>query len=162
MSPPGRFAFAVCVGLIAAALTALPAAAGGPGTPKLRGAKDREGPYKSELIVRAERPRNLFVKVKSTSAGQQDATLSEQTVGNDGDYKFRWFRGGEDISHDMQTSGHDFTLGPDAARLFRVRVKPQVADPRRVCLYTNVTVTTPPTGRNGPFFAINGRNACVP
>ena len=155
-------AVTLSVAVIAAIVVALPAAAGGPGTPRLKGAKARQGPYRSEVSVHVESARSVFVKVKSTADFQQDATLSEQTVGDDADYNFKWFRRDLNISHDVQTSGFDFRLRAGAAKLFRVRVKPQVAGPDAVCLYGNVSVTNPTTGSNGPFFAINGQDACVP
>lgn len=149
------------VALIALALVTT-ALAGGPGTPKLKGAKHREGPYKRELSVAVQGPRDLYVKVKSTADFQQDATLSQRTLGQRQDYKIRWFRAGVNISDDVRSAGHDFTLSPDRPRIFRVRVAPRVTDPDSMCLFANVTVTNPATGRNGPFFAVNDADVCVP
>ena len=142
------------------ALSAIALAHGGPGTPKPTGAKHKDGPYSKELNVGVHKPRNLYVKVKSTYDQPQDATITEQVAGHDEDYHVSWFKGKTDLSHDVQTSGYDFTLRPATPRLFRVRVKPLVDQPRKFCLYANPTVTVPSTGTFGPFFAINNNHAC--
>jgi hypothetical protein len=157
----------ILLSLVAAILVALaaPATAGGPGTPKLKGAKHKAGPYSGELRVRVkDSPRSVYVKVISTYSSSQDATITEGLVGNEQGFLVKWYRGSNDISHDVQTSGFDFKLKPDHPKLFRARVKPLSAQPGKVCLYSNVQVTVPSTGRNGPFFAINGPidQVCVP
>lgn len=150
--PPATAALVAC-------LLAGIAMAGAPGI-NLKGAKRADGPYRELVRVNVTDPRNLYVKAVNRSDDAIEATLSEQTFGpgSGGDYEFTWFRGDTDISHDVQTSGYDFSIPSDKARKFRVRVKPDVPDPARVCL--NPTMTGPAFGGNDAFFAINGRRAC--
>jgi hypothetical protein len=151
----------LCLLAFAGLVLAVPATAGGPGTPVLKGAKKKAGPYKRTLAVNVQERKNLFVKVKSTADFKQTATLSEGAAGMLGDFSAKWFKGKKDVSHDVQTSGHEFTLRPNRPKLFRVRVKPEVDNPGPLCLYSNVQVTEPTTGATGPFFKING-SPCLP
>jgi hypothetical protein len=152
-----------CTAALGAGLAAVPAIAGGPGTPKVTGAKQKDGPYALKQNVRIKRAKSLYVKVKSTHDQNQTATLAQNVVGpGDADYQIDWFRGDEDISHDVQTSGYDFPLKPEKAKIFRVRVKPEADAPRKLCLYSNVQVDVPSTGTNGAFFAIKRKDVCEP
>jgi hypothetical protein len=156
-------AFILCLAVLCAGLAVAPAVAGGPGTPKVTGAKHKDGPYALTTHVKLKRAKNVYVKVKSTHDQNQTATLTEGSVGpGDADYQVKWFRGDEDISHDVQTSGYDFTLKPEKAKIFRVRVKPEADSPRKVCLFSNVQVDVPSTGTDGAFFAIKRKNVCEP
>ena len=150
--------------VVAAVAVAGPAVApaGGPGTPKLRGAKHADGPFSRVVRVKVTKPRTLYVLVKSDYDQQQLATLTEGGDGPDpGDFDTKWLRGDEDITHDVQTSGYEFNLPPRGKKRFRVRVKPVVSDPGNYCLFGNVQVDEPTTGRDGPFFAINKRDVCA-
>jgi hypothetical protein len=152
-----------CMAALGASLIAVPAIAGGPGTPKVTGAKQKDGPYSLKTNVKLKRAKNLYVKVKSTHDQNQTATISENRIGpGETDYQVNWFRGDENISHDVQTSGYDFPLKPEKAKIFRVRVKPEADAPRKMCLYSNVQVDVPTTGINGAFFAIKRKNVCEP
>ena len=93
----------------------------------------------------------------------QNAVLTEGSVGSTDDYKFKWFRGNEDISHDVQTSGYEFGLPAEAKRKFRVQIKPRVDHPGTACLYSNVSVDTPPLHQHQrAFVALHKANGCVP
>jgi hypothetical protein len=148
--------------------TAAAAVAGGPGTPVLKGAKKKSGPYSSELRVKVgDERRNVFVRVKSTHDATQTATLTEGRAGQgdpEADYHVDWFRGKKDVSHDMQTSGYEFTLKPNKPKLFRARLRAEANNPEDFCLYTNVQVDEPSTGTIGPLIAVNGPSdvVCVP
>ena len=143
-------------------------ASGGPGTPRLTGAKKKSGPYAKELRVKVlEEGRNVFVRVKSTHDKRQKAHMVEGIAGPGdpgSDWQINWFRGDQDVSHDMQTSGYDFRLRPHKSKRFRVRIEPNVGSPDPFCLFSNVQVDEPTTGRTGPFIAVNGplNELCVP
>jgi hypothetical protein len=133
---------------------------GGPGTPRLTGAKKRSGPYEQQLRVKVRhKGRSVFVRVKSTHGSRQKATIVEQLAGP-GDpqteWQINWFRKDQDVSHDVQTAGYEFGLRPHKSKRFRVRIKPNVGGPDPFCLYSNVQVDEPTTGTDGPFIAVNG------
>jgi hypothetical protein len=162
-----RAVFLLVVAL-ALGLGATAAIGGGPGTPRLTGAKKKSGPYEKELHVKVrDKGRNVFVRVKSTYDARQQATIEERLIGPgdpEGDWQINWFRGENDVSHDVQTSGYDFRLRPHRSKRFRVKLKPNVGGPDPFCLYSNVQVDEPTTGRNGPFFGVNGpvNELCAP
>jgi len=151
------FSIVLILALLVGATVAI---GGGPGTPRLTGAKKKSGPYEKELRVKVrQQGRSVFVRVKSTHDARQKATIEERFVGPgdpEADWQINWFRGDQDVSHDVQTSGYEFGLRPHRAKRFRVKVKPNVATPDPFCLFSNVQVDEPTTGRNGPFFAVNG------
>jgi hypothetical protein len=146
--------------ILALGVGATVAIGGGPGTPRLTGAKKKSGPYEKELRVKVrQQGRSVFVRVKSTHDARQKATIQEGLVGPgdpEADWQINWFRRDQDVSHDVQTSGYDFRLRPHKSKRFRVKLKPNVASPDPFCLYSNVQVDEPTTGRSGPFFAVNG------
>jgi hypothetical protein len=151
----------LCLLALVGLAMAVPANAGGPGTPVLKGAKKKAGPYKRSLSVNVQERKNLFVKVKSTADSKQAATLFEGAIDMVDDFDIKWFKGKQDVTHDAQTSGHEFTLRPNRPKIFRVRVKPAVGNPGPMCLYAIVDVTDPVTDGVGPFFKING-SPCEP
>jgi hypothetical protein len=152
----------LCLLALAGLFLAVPANAGGPaGTPVLKGAKKKAGPYKRTHSVKVQQRRNLYVKVKSTANSKQTATLYQGAVDMLGDYSVDWFKGKRDVTHDVQTSGYEFTLRQNRPRLFRAKLKPVVDNPGPLCLYSIVEVTEPPTATAGSFFKING-SPCEP
>jgi hypothetical protein len=152
----------LCLLALVGLVLTVPANAGAPaGTPVLKGAKKKAGPYKRSLAVNVQERKNLFVKVKSRANSKQTATLLQGAVDMVKDFDIDWFKGKQDISHDVQTSGHEFMLRPNRPKIFRVRVTPVVGSPGPLCLYSNVQVTEPPTGTVGSFFKING-SPCEP
>ena len=163
-----RVALLSLVLLLVLGLGTTVATGGGPGTPRLTGAKKKSGPYEPKLRVKVRsNGRNVFVRVKSTYDSRQKAHMVEGLSGPgdpEADWQINWFRGDEDVSHDMQTSGYDFRLRPHKSKRFRVRLKPNVGGADPFCLYSNVQVDEPTTGRSGPFIAVNGPigELCVP
>jgi hypothetical protein len=53
--------------------------------------------------------------------------------------RFRWFRGGENITADALGSGYVFTLKPGSPRVFRGQVRPLVDHPGEICLFAAFT-----------------------
>ena len=103
--------------------------------------------------------RNLYVKVISTTNQAQNVSLFENATSGVSDFQIRWFKRDVDVSHDVQTSGHDFVLKPDRAKLFRARIKPLDDTPGTICLYPSVKVSSGPALFGGRF-AINNSGAC--
>src|SRR5262245_13635184 len=97
-----RRALCVClVAVLALGLRATVATGGGPGTPRLTGAKKKSGPYEKEPRVKVQDAgRNVLVRVKSTHGSRQKATIEEATVGTgdpEADWQTNWFRKDQDI-----------------------------------------------------------------
>ena len=133
-----------------------------PGDPKVQGAKSADGPFTAgDLEVDISHNRRLNVKVTSTEDSPEPWTLHEGMccAAAEGHYDISWFKGDEDISHDVQTSGHEFTLNPDKPRRFLIRVKPQVNDPHKACLWPEVDQGAPPV--DGVHFALKHLRACA-
>lgn len=158
----------LCLG-VALFGTVAAAVAGDPGAPKLKAAKQKSGPYHNQIHVNVgDQRRRVFVRVISTHDSLQQATITEGLAGPgdpEADYQIDWFRKDENVSHDIQTSGYEFNLKPDAKKLFHVKLRANVGNPDPFCLYTQVTVDQPPTGAvAGPFIAVNGPldEVCVP
>ena len=116
------------------------------------------------MFIKSKRAKDAYVRVTSTYTSTQNAVLTEVSVGSADDYKFKWFRGNEDISHDVQTSGYEFELPAAGKRKFRVQIKPRVNNPGTACLYSNVGVDTPPftPAPAGPSSPCTRQNGCVP
>jgi hypothetical protein len=148
--------------LAVAILIAGSAGAAEPGQPVLDSSLKKNGPFGGNVFIKSEQAKDAYVRVRSTWS-DQTAVIREQVAGSGEDYRFKWFRGNEDISHDVQTSGYEFELPGDGARKFRVQIKPQVNKPGKACLYTHVAVDTPPAvSTTGGFVALHKQNACVP
>jgi hypothetical protein len=135
-----------------------------PGQPLLDASLKKSGPYGADVFVKSKHAKDAYVRVTSTHTSTQNAVLTEASVGATDDYKFKWFRGNEDISHDVQTSGYGFGLPAAAKRKFRVQIKPRVNNPGTACLYSNVSVDTPPftPDTSGAFIALHKANGCEP
>ena len=155
-----RIACVLALALVGA-LVAVPAMAGGPGTPITEGSKSKSGPWKKVVFSKGLRTSKFYMRVTNTHSSDQTAVLTEQSVGPGvTEYRFRWFKGKQDISHDVQTSGYEFSLPEGSKRKFKVKAKPREDRPKAACLYANVQVDDPTTGVNGPFFALRKREAC--
>jgi hypothetical protein len=93
-------------------------------------AKHKDGPWKhgAHVQIPTGEKKSLYLRIKNVTSPAQslDATLTEGTDGGPPDYRHTWFKGfagDTDISHDVQTSGYDFTLRHGKTKRFRVRVK---------------------------------------
>jgi hypothetical protein len=151
------------LGLLALAI--IPATASAAPVLKLKAAKHKRGPYvnapgPNPVTANVNEPKNFWVKAFIVPHSSVEARLFEQVANQDQDYKFKWYKGQNDISHDVQTSGHLFTLRHDHPKRFRVRVRPQVPNPGPLCLFPYVSPEGSLTQYEA-FFAINGDNACV-
>ena len=147
-----------------AAFVVGPAAAGAAPALKLKAAKHRDGPYvnapgNDPLVVNVDEPKNLYVKAIRPASGSVDVRLFEE-VSNDAEFDYQWFKGQNDISHDVQTSGYLFNLKHEKPRRFRVRVIPAVPDPGEGCLYPHIDPEGSMSSYSA-FFAINHPDACV-
>ena len=159
--------YACLAGLAAIALLGAVAGASPAGAAKVRFtiAKQKDGPYqvhepgKGALHVNVDDPRSLYVKALNKARSRKTVRLFEEAccAPNMDDYSLDWFKGDQDITHDVQTSGHEFKLKPDRARRFRVRVKPETVTPGSFCLFPYVEF-----GSNTAqsYFAINSKTAC--
>ena len=67
-------------------------------------------------------------------------------------YKVRWFKGRNNITGDVRTSGFEFKLKPRTRKTFRMRVSPQ-ASPDEACV-TGRFETSPKTALYA-LFSIN-------
>jgi hypothetical protein len=120
------------------------------------------GPYADGLGVAIPdgATKTRHVRVRSTVEHNQAATLFEQRQGLGPNYRVRWFRGKTNISQSVRQGGHEFTLKPDKARRFRVKIKaPQAAEP--LCLIASVGVEPESVSGYGLFF-INDALCSVP
>jgi hypothetical protein len=146
------------VSLIAAAVLvlALPAAASAASAPKVRVSKHLHGPYVNEILdVTVDAPRDVYAKVAATSAHARKITFTDETF-DSGDYKISSFLGDKNVSEDAQGAGFDFKLKPDHPRIFRLHVKPLVADPGESCLTDRFTQPPGGTGHEGlALFELN-------
>jgi hypothetical protein len=93
-------------------------------------AKHKAGPWKhgAHVQIPTGEAKNVYLRIKNVTSPAQslDVTLTEGTDGGLPDYRHTWFKGFKgdtDISHDVQTSGYDFTLRHGKTKRFRVRVK---------------------------------------
>jgi hypothetical protein len=141
---------ALTVGLLWAAG---PAAAGA--GPKVRVAKQKGGPYVPDRIsVNVAKARDLYFRVTATADEPADATLMDQSGGIAvEDYNWTWFLGKENVDDDVQASAYEFRLKPGKPRLFRVRVKPKVPNPRAFCIHGAAGTSV---GTNHGQFEMNG------
>jgi hypothetical protein len=123
----GRFAiplFGLIGALVAALVLAAPSSALGPNI-IVRVAKDKDGPYREILSVNVAKnqTKNLWYRVRSESE-----TDLKDLLFDDGLQKYletlrvKWFEGGDNVTHDVQTSGHEFNLKADASKYFNARV----------------------------------------
>jgi hypothetical protein len=158
-----RYAGIGLASLAAAILLAGSAGAADPGEPLLDSSLKKNSAYGGTPFIKSKRTRNAYVRVTSTW-NDQNAVLKEQGNGSSADYKFKWFRGSENISHDVRTSGYEFELPTEGTqKKFRVEIKPRVDHPGTACLYAHVAVDTPPaTSTTGGFVALHEAGGCVP
>ena len=156
-----RYIFTSLLTLIAIGFVAASAGAGGPGTPITEGSKSNSGPWEQDIFSKGKRPVTFYMRVTSTHDANQSGTLTELTAGNADNYKFKWFASKTDISHDVQTSGYEFSLPTGDKRKFKIKVKLRVNKPKFACLYANVQVDVPSTGDDGPYFALRRETACL-
>lgn len=158
-----RRALAAAIALAVFAM-AMPAAAHR-GEPVLaQAAKHKHGPWKTgthPVDIPAGQKRSLYVRIKNTSAPahKQHVMLTEGTDGGPPDYHNSWFKDKKDISHDVQTSGYDFTLKPGQAKRFRVRVKVD-DDSNPECLFGSFHVESEVSDFSAGF-NVNGHGFCV-
>jgi hypothetical protein len=150
-------------GLVAIAV-AVPASAHR-GEPVLaEAAKHKHGPWSTEELpvkIPAGDKRSLYVRIKNTSSPshKQHLTLTEGTDGGPPDYHHDWFKGDEDISHDVQTSGYHFALKHGKTKRFRIRVK-VTDDSNPECLLASFHVE-PEASDVSPGFNVNGHGFCA-
>jgi hypothetical protein len=137
---------------------------------KLKASENRGGPYVNapgpnplDVSTSGEDPKNLFVRASLADEGSVKVRLFERLGSSPGseDYHFAWFDGGENISHDAQTSGYPFRLRHDHPRVFRVRVTPDLSTPDDACLFPLIEKKSSMSDLAEAFFAINDPNACV-
>lgn len=134
--------------------------AGLPGV-ELEGAKSPEGPYKDLIRTKVEDSRNLYLQASNASGEAYDATLTDETFGpGAGDYRFRWFKGNQEITDAVRGAGYEFSVANGDEQRFRVRVKVRANNPKRICL--SPLMQGPAFGGNDASFAINGRTVCGP
>ena len=146
--------------LAAAILLVGSAGAAEPGEPILDSSLKKHGPFGNTVFIKSKRAKDAYVRVSSTYS-DQNVVLTQALLGSGDDYKFKWFRGDENISHDVKTSGYEFELPGAGKRRFRVQIKPRVNKPDTACMYVNVAVDTPPAvTTNGGFVALHEQNGC--
>ncbi|MEO8091491.1 MAG: hypothetical protein ABI726_02125 [bacterium] len=121
---PLRFLPAALVLVLLALAVPAPALAG----VKVEVAKHKSGPWSPfglNVHIPTGDSKNLYIRIKNTShhAHAKQVNLTERRSADGPDYQVSWFKGKRDISHDVQTSGHDFTLKHDRSKRFRLRVK---------------------------------------
>jgi hypothetical protein len=157
-----RFIVLGALALVALAM-AVPAIAHR-GDPVLaQAAKQKHGPWSGHTLsvaIPAGDKRSLYVRIKNTSspAHTQQVVLTEGTDGGPPDYHHRWFKGDTDISHDVQTSGYDFSLKHGKTKRFRVRVTVN-DDSIAECLLASMHIE-PENLDVSPTFNVNGHGAC--
>jgi hypothetical protein len=148
--------------LAAAILLTGSAVAAEPGQPILDSSLKKNGPFGGSVFVKSKETEDAYIRVTSTYS-DQTAVITQESVGSADDYKFKWFRGNEDISHDVRTAGYEFELPAAGTRKFRVQIKPRVNKPDTACVYTHVAVDNPPfVTTTGGFVALHKSDACVP
>ena len=108
-------------------LLALAAPAPALGGVRVEVAKHKSGPWSPgglNVHIPTGNSKNFYIRIKSTShhAQAKQVNLSERRSVDGPDYQVSWFKGKQDISSEVQTSGHDFTLKHDQTKRFRLRV----------------------------------------
>jgi hypothetical protein len=109
--------------LVLAILAATALARGGNGY-VVENAKHGSGPWKTNsqrVKIKQGKSKNLFVRIKNGSGATRSVTLNEDGAVGPPDYHYSWFKGKDDISHDVQTSGYDFSLKGHKKKKFRIR-----------------------------------------
>ncbi len=133
----------ILLGALAAAILALalaPSSQGRGGLFVTKVATDKDGPYRKEVnrVVPDDETRSLWFLVKSKDSEDLDLSLDEPNSEAHPDLKVKWFKGQNDISHDVQTSGHSFNLRAGKSKYFQARVKATQPDVQH-CLVGSVS-----------------------
>jgi hypothetical protein len=120
-----KFSRLVSAGVLLVVLTACASALahGGDGY-VVQNAKHKRGPWVNspQKVKLAEgKSKNLYVRIKNTSDAKEGVELTETGAVGAPYYHYSWFKGKTDISHDVQTSGYDFSLKPDRKKRFRIK-----------------------------------------
>ena len=118
----------ILLGALAAAILALalaPSSQGRGGFFVVKVAKDKDGPFRKALnrVIPDGETRSLWYLVKSKVPDDQQVSFYEQTPDAPEGLKVKWFKGDQDVTDDVQTSGHDFNLSAGKSKYFQARVK---------------------------------------
>jgi hypothetical protein len=118
----------ILLGALAAAILALalaPSSQGRGGFFVVKVAKEKDGPFRNHLnrVIPNDETKSLWYLVKSKAGDDQPVFFYQEPPDAPEDLKVKWFKGQNDISHDVQTSGHDFNLQAGKSKLFQARVR---------------------------------------
>lgn len=146
-----------CLALAALVLTAPPASAAPPFI--LKSAKKKHGPFTEAttsrpLSVAGAQPKSVYFKAVSNGNSHEVTLLDAGEEDDPEGFQVRWFRKRQDISHDVQTAGYDFTLKFGKPVVFRAHVK-NVGSGPAFCL--GGQVGAPYVGQ---YFEVNGEDGC--
>lgn len=154
--------------VVAAMAVAVPALAHR-GNPYARAetAKHKSGPWSEtsqRIKVGTGHKKSVYIRLKNITSGPErklNVNLTEAGQGGPPEYHNAWFRGKNDITHDVHASGHDFFLKPGETKLFRVRITAH-DDSAQECVFAHFSFEidmSPVDMFNG--FAVNGHEPCT-
>ena len=78
----------------------------------------------------------------------------------EGDYAVKWFQGKHNVTHDVRSSGREFTLQGNGSKVFRIQLNPKVNNPDPYCVVGDFNRVSDMFGQTG-YIAINNQSACV-
>jgi hypothetical protein len=151
------------LGFLAVLLAAVATATAAQDPVQIETALHKDGPWSTEgrnVHIPAGHSKNLYARITNTSHPNhpQDITLKDLSGATPG-YHISWFKGNEDISHAVQTTGYDFGLKHGKTKKFRARVK-VTDDSNQECLTGEFEVQPESTVAHA-FFRVNGNGTCI-
>lgn len=152
-----RFALGLA-GCGALALAAAPASAGGPPF-DVSVSKHRDGPYvetTQSVNVPIGDAKSLYWKVKHLSGGKLEMRFTDALTEfpNPPGLEIRWFKGHNEITDEVKSSGYEFALPSGSRKFFRARVK-AVGTSDGACVVGQADRIDPAHSDTGGF-AVNG------
>ena len=104
-------------------------------------AKHRDGPYDNTIkTANVSKTKSVFMRAVSHTGSPQEILLEDSSGGlGDGDYTVKWFQGKHNVTHDVRSSGREFTLKGNGSKVFRIQLNPKVNNPDPYCVVGDFT-----------------------
>lgn len=125
-------------------------------------AKSKDGKYKEyqKVTLKSGKKHTYFWKVTNTHGSDLQLTFDDAATmdGAPNGYRIYWFKGKKqkkDISHDVQTSGYDFTVADGKTKYFNAVVKAQASPASDFCLGGQAGSAALPS-YDSAYFGLNG------